>query len=70
LGCFKVFIYTFVKQSTQSMAQRKVNVDESYISKINELKELFSEEKNVKVTRQETVELAISETLERKRKKK
>jgi len=52
------------------MAQRKVNVDESYIGKINELKEIYSAEKNVKVTRQETVELAISETLERKRKKK
>jgi hypothetical protein len=52
------------------MAQRKVNVDESYIGKINELKELYSEEKHVKVTQQETVELAISETLERKRKKK
>jgi DNA-binding LytR/AlgR family response regulator len=52
------------------MAQRKVNIGETYIDSLNELKALYSEEKKVKVCQQRTVELAITETLERKKKKK
>lgn len=51
------------------MSQRKVNIDETYIVKLNSLKELYTEEKQVKVTQQKAVELAINETLERKKKK-
>lgn len=51
------------------MSQRKVNIDETYVDKLNSLKALYSEEKQVKVTQQKTVELAITETLERKKKK-
>ncbi|MGK3945465.1 hypothetical protein ABK046_44880, partial [Streptomyces caeruleatus] len=53
----------------QFMSQRKVNIDETYIVKLNSLKELYTEEKQVKVTQQKAVELAINETLERKKKK-
>lgn len=51
------------------MSRRKVNIDEKCIETLNELKALYIEEKGVGVTQQETVELAITETLERKKKK-
>jgi len=51
------------------MSQRKVNIGVDFIGSLNELKTLYKEEKGVKVTQQETVELAITETLKRKKKK-
>lgn len=51
------------------MSRRKINIDEKYLEPLNELKSLYIKEKGVGVTQYEAVELAITETLERKKKK-